>query len=118
MKVGNNQNPFIFLLPTGTYHENLVIWIFISSNSGECRPFFSQEKLFVEVEIIFFRSKFGRVSPQRKTPVPIAGNTKVLPASFCLVCPQPNTSFLSKEMDDSQTHFDCMLCTFWASDWN
>jgi hypothetical protein len=118
MKVGNNQNPFIFLLPTGTYHENLVIWIFISSKSGEFRPFFCQEKFFVEVEIVFFRSKFGRISPQRKTLVPIAGNTKVLPASFCLVCPQPNPSFLSKEMDDAQTHFDCMLCTFWASDWN
>jgi hypothetical protein len=118
MKVENNQNPFTLLLPTGTYHENLVIWICISWKSGEFRPFFSQEKFFVEVEIIFFRSKFGRISPQRKTLVPIAGNTKVLPDSFCLVCPQPNPYFLSKEMDDAQTHFDCMLCTFWASDWH
>jgi hypothetical protein len=56
--------------------------------------FFPQEKFFVEVEIIFFISKFGRISPQRKTPVPIAGNTKVLPAFLCpsytrlvMVCP-------------------------------
>jgi hypothetical protein len=80
--------------------------------------FFPLEKFFVEVEIIFFRSKFGRISPQRRTRVPIAGNTKALLASFCLVCPQPNPSFLSKEMDDAQPHFDSMLCTFWASDWH
>jgi hypothetical protein len=85
MKVENNQNPFILLLPTGTYHKNLVIWILISLKSGEFRPSFSQEKFFVEVEIIFFRSKFGRISPQRKNTGPYCRQYKSAACFFFVV---------------------------------
>ncbi len=38
----------------------------------------------------------------------------VVIAFFFLVCPWPDPSHYSKEMDDAQKHFGPMLCTFWA----
>jgi hypothetical protein len=40
-------------LPTGTYHKNLVIWIFFSLKSGEFGPF-----LLMKNSSFVYRSKF------------------------------------------------------------
>jgi hypothetical protein len=46
--------------------ENMARWKKNPSKSGEFGPFFSHGKSFVKVEIIFFRSKFGETSLEKK----------------------------------------------------
>jgi hypothetical protein len=53
-------------LPIGTYHKNLVIWEKeIFANLENLGSFFFNEIFFVYVKIIYFRSKFGAISPRR-----------------------------------------------------
>jgi hypothetical protein len=50
---------FLAWLTTRTYHKNLVIWILGFENLGLFWAIFFPMKK--EVEIIFFRSKFGEI---------------------------------------------------------
>jgi hypothetical protein len=67
-KVENNRILLYSWLPTRTYHKNLAIWNFVSLKSGEFGPFFSNERSFLLVKIVFFRLKFGEISQKLKTP--------------------------------------------------
>jgi hypothetical protein len=65
MKVGKNKIILYSWLPIGTYHKNLAIKKKILK-FGEIGPFL-HGKSYVYVEIIFFKSKFGEISPIKKT---------------------------------------------------
>jgi hypothetical protein len=56
-----------YLLPTGLIIKIWQYEIIFSSKSSEFR-FFFHEKSFVQVEIIFSRSKVGKVRPPKKKP--------------------------------------------------
>ncbi len=68
MKVEENQNPFFYSwLPTGPHHKTLAIWIFFLCILANLGHFFSW-KVFWIVDIIFFKSKFGEIFTQKRTP--------------------------------------------------
>lgn len=57
-------------LPIETYHKNLANWNFFFFEIWQILGlfFFPNERSFEEVEITFFRSKFGQISPPKKHP--------------------------------------------------
>jgi hypothetical protein len=74
MKVEKNRILLYSSLPTGTYHKDLSTWIFFFLNLENFGFFFfffffQSEKSFAFVEIIFFRSKFCKILPPKKTLV-------------------------------------------------
>jgi hypothetical protein len=61
---------------------NLAILEFLISKSGEFGPFFLHEKSFVQVETMFFRSKFGENSPIKESLVRTQDHTQGLYFKF------------------------------------
>ncbi len=69
MKIGKNMNPSYFLATDWNLQSNSVdLELFFPLKSGEFGTFFfSHEKAFVMINIIFFRLKFGENSPVKET---------------------------------------------------
>jgi hypothetical protein len=97
MKVQNNQNPFILLLPTGTYHENLVIWIFISSKSSEFRLFSSLWKILCRGWNHIFQVKVWQNFTPKKNTGPYCRQYKSAACFFLSCLPSAQSIFFCQK---------------------